>query len=181
MNSPAEAFLPVARNMADYVRFLVEMHKPGQPTFFKLRAQLPAQGRTDTPVAATDEMTVVLKTYASDGENELHAHTREDHTFIVLQGRAIFYGPKGETKSVGAMEGVLLPRGTFYWFRAEGAEQLVMVRVGSSHADPQNPASRFDRIGADGKPMLPDSKENKEVELIMSDKVFGPESFGSVK
>ena len=41
----------------------------GQPSFFHLRAQLPRQVRTDTPMAATDRMWVVLKTYASDGEN----------------------------------------------------------------------------------------------------------------
>jgi hypothetical protein len=39
----------------------------GKPTFYKLEAQLPQQGRTDTPVAASDKMWVVLKTYAADG------------------------------------------------------------------------------------------------------------------
>ncbi len=32
----------------------------GKPAFFKLEAQLPRQGRTDTPVAASDKMWVVL-------------------------------------------------------------------------------------------------------------------------
>jgi len=61
-----------------------------KPAFFKLEAQLPQQGRTDTPVAASDRMWVVLKTYAADGENGLHAHPNEDHTFVVLQGEATF-------------------------------------------------------------------------------------------
>ena len=65
----------------------------GKPAFFKLEAQLPRQGRTDTPVAASDKMWVVLKTYAADGENGLHAHPNEDHSFVVLQGEATFYGP----------------------------------------------------------------------------------------
>jgi hypothetical protein len=63
----------------------------GKPTFFKFEAQLP-KGRTDTPLAASDKMWVVLKTYAADGENGLHAHPNEDHTFVVLQGEATFYG-----------------------------------------------------------------------------------------
>ena len=71
----------------------------GQPTFFHLSAQLPRQGRTDTPMAATDRMWVVLKTYASDGENELHAHPNEDHVFLVLQGEAEFFGPKGRAEA----------------------------------------------------------------------------------
>src|ERR1700719_1310748 len=100
----------------------------GKPAFFKLEAQLPQQGRTDTLVAASDKMWVILKTYAADGENGLHAHPNEDHTFVVLQGEAIFYGPSEESKTIGKNEGVLLPHGTFYWFRAKGAEPLVMAR-----------------------------------------------------
>ena len=69
----------------------------GRPAFFKLEAQLPQQGRTDTPVAASEKMWVVLKTYAADGENGLHAHPNEDHTFVVLHGEAKFYGPNHET------------------------------------------------------------------------------------
>ena len=88
-----------------------------QPSFFHLRAQLPRQGRTDTPMAATDRMWVVLKTYASDGENELHAHPNEDHVFLVLQGEAEFFGPKGELKRVKKHDGILLPRGAFYWYK----------------------------------------------------------------
>src|ERR1700738_2909529 len=83
----------------------------GKPAFFKLEAQLPRQGRTDTPVAASDKMWVVLKTYAADGENGLHAHPNEEHTFVVLQGEATFYGPNDETRTIGENEGVLLPHG----------------------------------------------------------------------
>lgn len=146
----------------------------GVPSFFKLAAQLPAQGRTDTPVAATDDMTVVLKTYAAAGENELHAHTNEDHVFVVLKGRANFYGPQGEKKTIGVHEGVMLPRGSFYWFKADGAEPLVMIRIGSTRFDPADPMARFDRINIDGQPMAGDSKENKQVELIYSGEWFGP-------
>ena len=43
-------------------------------------------------MAASDKMWVVLKIYAADGENGLHPHPNEDHTFVVLQGEAKFYG-----------------------------------------------------------------------------------------
>lgn len=135
-----------------------------QPSFFHLRAQLPRQGRTDTPMAATDRMWVVLKTYASDGENELHAHPNEDHVFLVLQGEADFYGPKGELKRVRQHDGILLPRGTFYWFRAVGAEPLVMARVGAV-VDAAKDA--LARINSEGQPMDGNSAENKQVELIL--------------
>ena len=48
-------------------------------------------------MAASDKMWVVLKIYAADGENGLHPHPNEDHTLVVLQGEAKFYGPKHET------------------------------------------------------------------------------------
>jgi mannose-6-phosphate isomerase-like protein (cupin superfamily) len=140
-----------------------------QPTFFHLRAQLPTQGRTDTPMAATDRLWVVLKTYASDGENELHAHPNEDHVFLVLQGEADFYGPKGELKRVKQHDGILLPRGTFYWFKAVGEEPLVMARVGSVVDSSKD---RLGRIASDGRPMDGNSVENKQVELALSDRWF---------
>lgn len=136
------------------------------PSFFHLRAQLPRQGRTDTPMAATDRMWVVLKTYAADGENELHAHPNEDHVFLVLQGEADFHGPKGEHRRVRKYDGVLIPRGTFYWFRAVGEEPLVMARVGAV----VNPAAdALARIDQDGRPMDGYSATNKQVEPILAE------------
>jgi mannose-6-phosphate isomerase-like protein (cupin superfamily) len=140
-----------------------------KPSFFRLEAQLPKQGRTDTPVAASDKMWVVLKTYAADGENGLHAHPNEDHTFVVLQGEAIFYGPNNEEKTIGKNEGVLLPHGTFYWFKAKGDEPLVMVRIGAAAFDG---VDRHGRINPDGSEMRGDSAENKQVPLIMSEDWF---------
>jgi mannose-6-phosphate isomerase-like protein (cupin superfamily) len=153
--TPEELRAKVAAQVAD-----------AKPSFFKLAAQLPKQGRTDTPVAASDKMWVVLKTYAADGENGLHAHPNEDHTFVVLQGEAIFYGPNNEEKTIGKNEGVLLPHGTFYWFKAKGAEPLVMVRIGAAAFDG---VDRHGRINPDGSEMRGDSVENKQVPLIMSD------------
>src|SRR5580704_15641973 len=66
----------------------------GKPTFFKLEAQLPQQGRTDTPVAASDKMWVVLKTYAADGENGLHAHPKRRPHPRRPPGRSDFLWPK---------------------------------------------------------------------------------------
>jgi mannose-6-phosphate isomerase-like protein (cupin superfamily) len=140
-----------------------------KPSFFRLEAQLPQQGRTDAPVAASRKMWVVLKTYAADGENGLHAHPNEDHTFVVLQGEAIFYGPNDEERTIGKNEGVLLPHNTFYWFKAKGDEPLVMVRIGSAAFDG---VDRHGRINPDGSEMRGDSVENKQVELVLSDRWF---------
>ena len=44
------------------------------PTLFSLKAQMLDKGRTDTVLAATEDLSVRLKVYASGGENGLHAH-----------------------------------------------------------------------------------------------------------
>src|SRR6266436_4747248 len=96
---PPDGTANIAQSPEDLRAKVMSQLSDGKPTFFKLEAQLPRQGRTDTPVAASDKMWVVLKTYAADGENGLHAHPNEDHTFVVLQGEATFYGPNNETRT----------------------------------------------------------------------------------
>jgi mannose-6-phosphate isomerase-like protein (cupin superfamily) len=166
---PPDGSLAIAQSPEDLRAKVKAQVADAKPSFFKLEAQLPKQGRTDTPVAASEKMWVVLKTYAADGENGLHAHPNEDHTFVVLQGEAIFYGPNGEEKVIGKNEGVLLPHGTFYWFKAKGDEPLVMIRIGSAAFDG---VDRHGRIHPDGSEMRGDSVENKQVPPIMSEDWF---------
>ena len=141
-----------------------------KPALFKLRGQLLAQGRTDQVLAATDDLTIRLKIYASGGENELHAHPSEDHAFMILQGSARFYGPENEAIDLGKYEGIMLPKGNFYWFHATSKEPLVMIRVGNPNFKKQ---SRPTRINHKGEEMKGDSEENKHVEVIFKDEYFG--------
>ena len=101
------------------------------PYVFSLKGQLLDQGRTDSVLAATDDLTIRLKVYASGGENELHAHPYEDHSFMILQGSARFFGPEDEEIELGQWEGIMLPRGNLYKFFATSKEPLVMIRVGN--------------------------------------------------
>jgi mannose-6-phosphate isomerase-like protein (cupin superfamily) len=143
---------------------------PDKPQLFHMTAKLPKKGRGATLLAATDRMWVNLKTYAEGGENALHAHTNEDHTFIVLAGEAIFYGPDGETARLGKNQGILLPRNVAYRFHAVEGEPLVILRMGTI-IDPERPA--FERMGPDGKPVPASSKANKsEVTEFYEDRVF---------
>jgi hypothetical protein len=97
---PPDGTTNIAKSPED-LRAKVQSQVVGsKPFFFKLEAQLPKQGRTDTPLAASEKMWVVLKTYAFDG------------------------------------------------------------------------VDRHGRINPDGSEMRGDSVENKQVELIMSDRWF---------
>lgn len=142
----------------------------GKPTAFTLKAQMLAQGRTDTVLAATEDLSVRLKVYASGGENELHAHPDEDHVFIILQGGARFYGPEGETQDIRANQGFMMPKGMLYRFHATSTDEcLVMLRIGTPNFQKQ---SKDDRLGADGKPLVGDPKENRTVPVVFREDVF---------
>ena len=102
---------------------------------FRLRTPLLSQGRSHTILASskgdTGAMNVAIKCYAEGGENEFHAHAREDHTFIVLQGRARFHEPDAPPRELGRNEGILIPAGALYKFETASEEPLVLLRVGN--------------------------------------------------
>jgi mannose-6-phosphate isomerase-like protein (cupin superfamily) len=139
-----------------------------KPSFYKLRAQMLDQGRTNTALARTENMWATLKVYASGGENGLHTHPNEDHTFIVLQGSARYYDADGGYTDVGKHEGIMLPAGAYYWFEATSREPLVMVRIGC-RAGPPDAAHR---LNIRGEPMPGDSRENKRVPVVYRDGEF---------
>jgi hypothetical protein len=100
-----------------------------------------------------------LKLYAEGGENALHAHAREDHAFIVLDGQATFHDKDGKAFTVNKYEGVMLPRGTLYYFQSSGKTNLVMLRVGAG-SNPFIRGAQGERVGPDGLPLPGDSKAN---------------------
>jgi len=132
-------------------------------TVFNLRTPYLTQGRTTDMRARTDLMTVMVKVYAEGGENGMHAHTTEDHTFIVIEGQATFRVDTDDNiKVVNKWEGIMLPKGVYYRFESTGNENLVLIRAGATPLD----APRNERLGVDGKPLPSDSKENGRVERI---------------
>ena len=149
-------------------------HKP-VPTMqtFRLRTPLLQEGRTHNILARTREdghaMSVAIKCYAEGGENEFHTHAQEDHTFVVLQGRAVFHQPDGPDRELGRNEGILIPAGAFYKFEAIPGEALVLLRVGNSFASAESRGGREwvdDRMGVNGLPLPSNSKENKHVDGV---------------
>jgi mannose-6-phosphate isomerase-like protein (cupin superfamily) len=131
--------------------------------------QLLSEGRTDSVVAKSDDMTARVKVYAEGGENATHTHINEDHLFFVLQGEATFFLGRNadEQKVVAAMAGILIPQGSYYRFQSSGDENLVLFRVGSFKG-------LNDRIGPDGKPLPANTKANNHVAGVpIEGKFFG--------
>ena len=167
-----QEFLPYAENMEDYSAKLHAAQNDSQaPQFFRLTARLPEKGNTDTILAATKRSWVVIKTYAEGGENAIHAHPNDEHTFVVLQGRADFIGPNEERRSCEKYEGVIMPAGTYYRFEAVGDEPLVMIRMGFVIDPEQDPLGR---VKADGSDFDAYTTENKSDTLVLSETAIFP-------
>ncbi len=157
---------PVVMSAAAWTAEMDRMAERKTPSFFHIRGRLPTQGRTNQVLGASTNMNVVLKTYASGGENELHAHSNEDHLFVIMQGSATFVGPNDEKKVVEKNDCVLVPCNAFYWFHANEGEPLVMLRVGATIDVAKDVLAR---IGPDGLPFDGYSERNKEVPLVLSE------------
>jgi mannose-6-phosphate isomerase-like protein (cupin superfamily) len=169
MSTSVSSFAPIANNAQEWRDAMAEMSKRSTPSFFHIRARLPEQGRTNQVLGASPYMNVVLKTYASGGENEIHAHTNEDHVFIVMQGGATFLGPRGEKRSVTRNDCVLVPAGALYSFQADEGEPLVMLRVGAA-IDPSTDV--LARVDEHGDPFDGFSEKNKEVAVVLGEAVY---------
>ena len=93
-------------------------------TTYNMKVPLLTSGRTNQVLASTDTVEVRAKVYAEGGENGLHCHTDEDHTFFILDGEATFYDPDDRPTVVGRYEGLMIPAGAFFHDPAVVAESL---------------------------------------------------------
>lgn len=67
---------------------------------------------------------------AEGGENNLHYHANADILWMVLSGRARFYGPGDVVRGeLGPKEGILMPAGARYWFESSSDEHLEMLQI----------------------------------------------------
>ena len=102
---------------------------------FTLTTPLLSKGRSNKVLAATDLLKLRIKVYAEGGENGLHAHVDEDHAFVVLEGQATFHDEQDKTTVVNSYEGIMLPKGTYYFFQSTGDTNLVLLRTGAGRKD----------------------------------------------
>ena len=142
-----------------------------QVSTYSMKVPLLTGGRTNQVLARTDTVEVRAKVYASGGENALHTHLDEDHTFFVLDGEATFYGPDEQTVVVGRLEGILIPAGAYYRFQSTGSTNLVLLRVGADVPPPEGTTDP--RVGTDGLPLPGKDPRNKQQPPEFSGATFG--------
>jgi len=143
---------------------LVDVSKTPAPDIFKLRIQLLDEGSRSDLLTDTGNMKIKIRCYASGGgENAMHAHHNQDHSFIVLQGQARFYGPQGEVHDLIRNQGIMLPSGCYYCFENSGPEPLVVLRIESITKDGGDPNIR---LGMHGQQIEPHAAENNREKPI---------------
>ena len=93
----------------------------------------------------TGLMTSLVQIVREGGENNLHYHTNSDTTWLVLRGRARFYGP-GDVLlgEFGEREGILMPGGARYWFEKAGEGDLEILQIVAKVPD-----AKSERINVD--------------------------------
>lgn len=140
-------------------------------TAYSMKVPLLTSGRTNHVLAETDTVEVRAKVYAAGGENALHTHLDEDHTFFILDGEATFYGPDEQTTVVGRLEGILIPAGAHYRFQSTGDTNLVLLRFGAHVEAPEGTTEP--RVGIDGLPLPGKDPRNKQQPPVFSGVTFG--------
>jgi mannose-6-phosphate isomerase-like protein (cupin superfamily) len=144
---------------------------------FSLKTPYMKQGRVTQLVAETENMWIHTKINAEGGENEIHSHLDEDHSFIVLEGQMSVFDETGREMKVEKYQGVMIPRGAYYRYLNTGTGNLVVLRIGAG-AKGQAQAGETMRVRPDGRPLLAGSVENKTLPPIEDPGKFFAESAG---
>jgi mannose-6-phosphate isomerase-like protein (cupin superfamily) len=147
---------------------LAPTEKP-QSQKFSLKTPYMKQGRITQLVAETENMRIHTKINYEGGENEIHTHLDEDHSFIVLEGQMSVFDEKGNELKIDKHQGVLIPKGAYYRYLNTGKENLVVIRVGAGIKAQGGEAMR---VRPDGKPLIASSEENKTVPPIEDTRFF---------
>jgi mannose-6-phosphate isomerase-like protein (cupin superfamily) len=144
---------------------------------FSLKTPYMKQGRVTQLVAETENMWIHTKINAEGGENEIHCHRDEDHSFIVLEGEMSVFDETGREMKVQQYQGVMIPRGAYYRYLNTGTGNLVVLRIGAG-AKSQTQGGELMRVRPDGQPLLAGSVENKTLPPIEMPGKFFAESAG---
>ena len=142
---------------------------------FSLRTPYMKQGRITQLVAETPNMWIHTKINAEGGENEIHTHLDEDHSFIVLEGEMSVFNEKGDEMKLKQYEGVLLPKGAYYRYLNTGDGNLVVLRIGSIVRDKPK-QGQATRVTPTGEEILGGSVENKSVPPIEDNRFFAADA-----
>lgn len=100
-----------------------------EATTFELKTPMLKQGTSHKNLASTDLLGIALKIYTEGGENGLHTHPGEDHSFIILEGEMTLYDKDEKITVIKKGQGIMIPSGWYYWFKSSGGEPLIFLKL----------------------------------------------------
>ena len=80
----------------------------------------------------TDTLSVSVQVVAPrEGETNLHSHPATDSTWVVLDGKAEFYGTEDDVflAELDKNEAIMIPEGQAYWFKCSSDVPLVILHI----------------------------------------------------
>lgn len=109
---------------------------------FEIKPQIVTKGKKSSKLVRTDLIGATVQVVADGGETNLHAHPATDSIWIVLDGEVTFYGEGDQVVArMQKCQGLLIRRGTPYWFESSGNKPLVIL-----HMTANDPNAKKDRI-----------------------------------
>ncbi len=97
---------------------------------FEVNPVLLSEGKSITNLMNSDLITFTVQVVASGGENSLHAHSNIDAIWFVLGGEVTFYADGDQqVAKLSKHDGLLIPRGTPYWFDSTSDDPLVILHI----------------------------------------------------
>jgi mannose-6-phosphate isomerase-like protein (cupin superfamily) len=112
-----------------------ETARPAKPprapqTFSYRKPAGQQQAKAIVSLCQTDIIRGAVQVIREGGDNNLHSHTGMDGFWMVLKGRARWYGPGNQVLGeFGPHEGIVMPRNAQYWFESCGAEELELLQI----------------------------------------------------
>ncbi len=140
VNSKDEILLKSALERVDHL----PEHESKMQVFQYDPPDLGDRPRAITRLCMGDILCGLIQTIKKGGETTMHTHTGMDGFYMVLSGRAHFYGEEnGEEVLVGEfgpLEGVFIPRDVKYWFESAGGDDdpLQLLQVEAFTRDRKN-------------------------------------------
>jgi mannose-6-phosphate isomerase-like protein (cupin superfamily) len=121
-----------------------------------------SRSKTVVPLVRSDLLYAAIQIVRSGGEHNLLAHALLDGFWFVLRGRVRFYAEDDRVVAVlGAGEGMLVPRGTAYWFEMIGDEVLEILQVHARDGAEAELQRFYDRV--DVRPRTEKAADSVEV------------------
>ena len=117
-------------------------------------------GKAIVQLAGSDIIRGRVQVVRESGENNLHSHRGMDGFWMVLAGRARFYGP-GDALigEFGKHQGILIPRGEMYWFEsASDDEELEILQMAGFEK-----GAKIERVDAEPQKLSVESVYVREV------------------